>query len=130
KLYGGSTLAQNPSSFAERSAHLAACGDLAGDLGAQCGGDRRRERRKGVRTRLSANNLPALHLVGLVLPAVPSFQLSDRYNRTPNETLLRVCGHSRYLNVAPTKPWSRCKPHKVRLPRHQAPARACRNSSL
>ena len=34
------------------------------------------------------------------------------------------------LNVAPTKPWSPCKPHTVRLPRNQASARACRNSSL
>ena len=34
------------------------------------------------------------------------------------------------LNVAPTKPWSPCKPHKVRLPRHQAAARACRSSSV
>ena len=34
------------------------------------------------------------------------------------------------LNVAPTKPWSPSKPHKVRLPRNQASARACRNSSL
>jgi hypothetical protein len=34
------------------------------------------------------------------------------------------------LNVAPTKPWNPCKPHKVRLPRNQAAARACRNSSL
>jgi hypothetical protein len=35
-----------------------------------------------------------------------------------------------YLNVAPTKPWSPCKPHKVRLSRHPAAVRACRSSSL
>ena len=34
-----------------------------------------------------------------------------------------------YLNVAPTKPWSPCKPHTVRQPRNQAAARACRSSS-
>jgi 4-carboxymuconolactone decarboxylase len=34
-----------------------------------------------------------------------------------------------YLNVAPTKPWSPCKPHTVRRPRNQAAARACRSSS-
>src|SRR6266446_603127 len=34
------------------------------------------------------------------------------------------------LKGAPTKPWSPSKPHKVRLPRNQASARACRNSSL
>jgi hypothetical protein len=33
------------------------------------------------------------------------------------------------LNVAPTKPWSPCKPHTVRQPRNQAAARACRSSS-
>jgi hypothetical protein len=35
-----------------------------------------------------------------------------------------------FLNVAPTEPWSPCKPHKVRLPRHQTSARAWRSSSV
>jgi len=35
-----------------------------------------------------------------------------------------------YLNVAPTEPWSPCKPPKVRLPRHQASAKAWRSSSV
>src|SRR6266446_6529541 len=34
------------------------------------------------------------------------------------------------LNVALTKPKSPCEPHKIRLTRHQAAARACRSSSL
>ena len=34
-----------------------------------------------------------------------------------------------YLNVAPTKPWSPCKPHTARQPRNQAAAKACRSSS-
>jgi hypothetical protein len=34
------------------------------------------------------------------------------------------------LNVAPTEPWSPCKPPKVRLPRHQASAKAWRSSSV
>src|SRR6266699_2876503 len=33
------------------------------------------------------------------------------------------------LNVALTKPKSPCEPHKIRLTRHQAAARACRSSS-
>ena len=35
-----------------------------------------------------------------------------------------------YLNVAPTELWSPCKPPKVRLPRHQASAKAWRSSAL
>jgi hypothetical protein len=34
------------------------------------------------------------------------------------------------LNVAPTELWSSCQPHKARLPRHQAAARAWRSSSI
>src|SRR5262249_57359185 len=35
-----------------------------------------------------------------------------------------------YLNVALTKPKSPYEPHKIRRPRPQAAARACRSSSL
>jgi L-amino acid N-acyltransferase YncA len=51
-----------------------------------------------------------------VREGVASFELTP-----PSETEI--------LNVAPTKPWSPCKPHTVRQPRNQAAARACRSSS-
>ena len=37
---------------------------------------------------------------------------------------------SYFLNVALKKPKSPCEPHKIRLTRHQAAARACRSSSV
>ena len=47
-----------------------------------------------------------------------------------NDVVIAHLQEQRYhLNVAPTKPWSPCKPHTVRQPRNQAAARACRSSS-
>jgi hypothetical protein len=56
----------------------------------------------------------------LAMTGRSAFQIGDHY---------RQLGPY-YLNVAPTEPWSPCKPYKIRLPRHQASARAWRSSSV
>jgi len=61
-----------------------------------------------------------------------TIQLADRILLLDQGRLLATGTHNTLLvlNVAPTKPESPCKPHKVRLSRNQASARACRNASF
>jgi transposase-like protein len=61
------------------------------------------------------------------LDALPDIFSSRRGTKQKDEETLKA---ALYLNVALTKPRSPCEPHKIRLTRHQAAARACRSSSL
>jgi hypothetical protein len=85
---------------------------------------------KGELYEATADYRKRLGNVFVLDPEAVGHRFDPLHGRVTERQLYAAAKYLLYLTVALTKPKSPCEPHKIRLTRHQAAARACRSSSV